>query len=100
MKRFLFILWTCCIPMLLHAQNLVITGKVLDEKGKPLPGAVIKIVGSTTGSATDNAGSFTLKVPDIKTRLTVSFVGYVTQSIAINGSKALLITMVPVKGDL
>ena len=45
----------------IYAQKNI-TGKVIDEKGEPLIGATILVVGSTTGVITDFDGNFTLQV--------------------------------------
>lgn len=57
------------------AQDLKITGKVLDEKGQTIPGASVIVKGKTTGAATDVNGAFSIKVAkgDV---LVVSYIGY------------------------
>ena len=55
----------------------MIKGVVTDEEGQPLPGASVKIVGTTFGAGTNTDGEFTLRVEDTKRRtLRVSFMGY------------------------
>lgn len=69
-------------PLLNMQQNgRVIKGTVVDEKGEPLPGASIKVDGTTTGTSTDLDGKFRLTLPSGKNKLTVSFVGYQPMSI-------------------
>ncbi|MDD4992140.1 MAG: TonB-dependent receptor [Paludibacter sp.] len=51
------------------------TGIVLDEKGLPVIGANIKILGSNIGVITDINGRFSIEVP-INTKLRVSYIGY------------------------
>jgi TonB-linked SusC/RagA family outer membrane protein len=71
-----------------------ITGKVVDEKGLPLPGASVRIKGAKTGTATDANGSFTLDVPE-NAVLTVSFLGYEDKEVTAAGTGPLLIALTP-----
>lgn len=52
-----------------------VKGKVTDKKGRPLPGATIRIDGTTIGTATDEQGLFALTLPEEKGTLVFSFVG-------------------------
>ena len=58
-----------------------ITGTVKDEKGEPLPGVTILVKGTTTGSATDANGNYSLVVPKLGVQLIFSFIGMETQEI-------------------
>jgi TonB-linked SusC/RagA family outer membrane protein len=65
--------------------TIKVTGKVTDETGQPLPGVTIKIKGENRATvATGSDGSFSISVPDKKTILVFSFVGYVTQEVPVN----------------
>lgn len=69
-----------------------ITGTVYDDFGEPVMGATILVVGAktTTGTTTDINGHFTLNVKP-GTKLSVSFIGFVTQTVAAkNGMKITL----------
>jgi TonB-linked SusC/RagA family outer membrane protein len=60
-----------------------IKGKVLDEKGQPLPGASVMIKSTKFGVVTDVKGEFELiNVPDNGT-LVVSFIGYKTKEVSV-----------------
>jgi len=64
-------------------QEKKIIGKVTDQAGVSIPGATVILKGTTTGTITDNNGSFTLRnVPD-KSTLVCSFVGMRSIEIAI-----------------
>jgi TonB family protein len=57
-------------------QQKSVTGKVLQQDGKPLVGANITITGTTTGTITDLKGNFKLNnIPDDES-LVISFVGF------------------------
>lgn len=59
-----------------QAAEYVLKGKVTDQKGVPLPGATIRIDGTSVGTATDVNGEFTLRLPKEKGVLVFTFVGY------------------------
>ncbi len=70
-----------------------IKGQVTDDKGNPLPGVSIVVKGTATGTNTDANGSFTITVPEGKTILVVSSVGFQTQEVNIAGKTSLAIVM-------
>jgi TonB-linked SusC/RagA family outer membrane protein len=53
-----------------------VKGRVLDEKGLPLPGASIKVKGGSQGTMTDMNGNFSLKGINAPVIFVVSFLGY------------------------
>ncbi len=54
-----------------------ISGRVTDPRGLALPGVIVRLKGSTTGTSTDAAGRYTLaKVPLQKVVLVFRLVGY------------------------
>jgi TonB-linked SusC/RagA family outer membrane protein len=58
------------------AQEIQISGKVVDEKGLGLPGVSVLIKGTTQGTATDASGKYTLRVPSTSTTLVFTYTGY------------------------
>ena len=70
-----------------------ITGKVTDENGEGLPGASVVVKGTTNGTNTDLEGNYKLTVPEDAV-ITLSYVGYQTQEIAIAGRSTIDIQMV------
>ncbi len=75
----------------LTAQR-TITGKVSDAAG-PIPGASVVIKGTTTGTATDGDGNYSLAVKGDGLTLTYSAVGYTTQEVALGSSNNIDITL-------
>ena len=66
------------------AQFAVLSGKVTDQEGQPLPGATIMITGTQSGVASDNNGHFKLsKVSFGSYELAVSMVGYQKKVITV-----------------
>lgn len=71
-----------------------VSGRVVDEKGNPIPGASVIVYGTQQGVATDVEGRYTLRVqPDGVLR--VSFVGYKTETVNINGKTRVNVTLNP-----
>lgn len=74
-------------PQLPQVKNIIITGKVLDENGEPLPGVSVSIKGTTLGIATDLEGKFSLPVTDTENTLVFSFVGMKTVELKLSKNK-------------
>ena len=55
-----------------------ISGKVTDSSGAGMPGVQVVVKGTATETITGNDGKYTLDVPDSKSFLVFSFVGYST----------------------
>ena len=66
------------LPTGVFAQGFNATGTVTDENGDPIPGASIRVKGTSQGIMTDVDGNFSIKC-DKGATLIVSFVGYVNQ---------------------
>jgi TonB-linked SusC/RagA family outer membrane protein len=79
----IFMVCFFCTASMAFAQNKTITGTVTSqEDGLTIPGASIKVRGTTVGTQTNANGKYTLNVPEGST-LVYSFIGYVSQSIAV-----------------
>lgn len=76
------------------AQEKTITGTVTAfEDGSPLPGVNIVIKGTTTGTATDMNGKYTLSAPEGVT-LVFSSIGYTNEEIVVGGQSSIDVKMV------
>ena len=85
----LFLLLATTLSSLAQTSRTV-TGSVVDEAGEPIIGATIMVAGTTTGTVTDIDGKFSLPVPE-KGKLTISYIGYTTQTITnLNNPKVIL----------
>ncbi|QEC79757.1 carboxypeptidase-like regulatory domain-containing protein [Mucilaginibacter ginsenosidivorax] len=60
------------------AETRVINGRIYDDQDVPMPGVIIKIPSSITGTTTDTAGKFRLIIPADTKQVQVSFIGYKT----------------------
>lgn len=88
----LAVLFACLMPLSLLAQNIQLTGTVTDNSGEPVIGVSVLEKGTTNGLITDIDGNFSINVPSNATIL-ISYVGYITQEIPVNGRKTLKVVL-------
>ena len=76
------------------AQNIQVKGTVVSgTDNEPLPGVNVVLKGNTgTGTITDIDGNFLLSVPSDAV-LTVSYIGFVTQDVPVNGQSLLKVVL-------
>lgn len=77
------------------ADDITVTGQVLDENNSPLPSVNIIIKGTTVGTTTDASGRFSITVPDEDAVLVFSFIGYLPQEVRVGSQTSLNIRMEP-----
>jgi TonB-linked SusC/RagA family outer membrane protein len=94
---FSFSIVLLCIQ--LQAQKRLITGKILDEKGNPIPLVSISVKGAHNGVATADDGSFQISVSGINPKLIISSIGYLGQDINPGSSDNLTIILKLNSGD-
>lgn len=80
----LILFFASMIPLEALAQNVQLTGLVTDAANEAIIGASVVEKGTTNGVITDFDGNFTLSVPS-KSTIVISYVGYATQEIPVNG---------------
>lgn len=66
-----------------------VVGVVTDGNGEPIIGATVQVKGGSHGVITDFDGRYTIVVPDANAILLVSYIGYVSQEVKLNGRKTL-----------
>lgn len=75
------------------AQNINVSGKVVDETGEPVVGASLVLVGNNTVyTMTDLSGAYSISVPS-NGQLKVSCMGYQEKTVSVNGQKTLNIVL-------
>lgn len=75
------------------SSKFVVRGTVTDVEGEPLVGAVIADKSNNKGTSTDAGGRFTIEL-DRKTILTISFLGFETQTITVSKAENLNISLI------
>ncbi len=73
--------------------QFLVSGTVIDAQGVPLPGASIIQKGTTNGTQTDFDGKFSLSLKNENALLVVSYIGFATKEISVNGQSNLSITL-------
>ncbi len=81
----------CATSITVNAQDITVTGVVSDDDGA-LPGATVSVVGTSSGTITDLDGNFKLSVPSDAV-LQISYLGYTTQEIPVNGRTSINVSM-------
>ena len=77
----------------IFAQSEIITGTITDKSGSPIPGVnIIEDADSFNGAVTDFDGNFIIKAKSNST-LIITYVGFITQEIKLNGNTTLDITL-------
>lgn len=72
-------------PKSVTGQKRTVSGVIVDAAGEPIIGGTVQEKGTTNGTITDFDGKFTLTVPE-GALLSISYVGYQTQEITVDGS--------------
>lgn len=91
--KFLFVALFALVSLTAMAQNKSISGIVVDQLGEPIIGASIIVEGTTNGTITDFDGNFTIQDVPENAQLKVSYIGYITQSLAVKGTSSFRITL-------
>ena len=89
LTMFLAVLFLCVGSALAQTK---VSGTVLSQDdGQPIIGAAVKVDGTSTGMLTDVNGRFSLTLPEGKNSITISYLGYLSQTLkAKNGMRVFL----------
>lgn len=95
MKNFLLTLSALLLTVSLALAQRTLTGSVTDAKSnEPLIGANVVITGTTVGTTVDTKGNFSLSVPASAISIQVSFIGYNTQAVPIEGRTNVAVALI------
>jgi TonB-dependent starch-binding outer membrane protein SusC len=79
-----------------QTDDRTITGTVLGENADGLPGVSVVVKGTNKGITTDAAGKYKLTISETgPITLVFSYVGYLTQNVAVGNRNTVDITLVP-----
>lgn len=70
-----------------------VTGTVIDEAGEAVLGATVREKGTQSGAATDINGNFTINVKSANATLSISYVGYQTETVNLAGRTNVKVTL-------
>ncbi|WP_143822287.1 SusC/RagA family TonB-linked outer membrane protein [Mucilaginibacter pedocola] len=79
---------------------VTVKGKVVDNAGIALPGVTVKIKGTNGGTVTGVDGRYSLTVPDENTVIVFSYLGFVTQEVAVGGRQTIDVALVEDRNNL
>lgn len=89
----MLLLMVLCVGLPVRAQNITVSGTVEDATGEPMIGATVLVDGSKEGVSTDFDGNFTLKNISPKATLKVSYIGYKTETIKVDGRTQISVVL-------
>lgn len=72
-------------PTYTRSRTNLVRGRVIDNRGEPLPGVNVLVEGTTIGAVTDVDGRYSITIPNNSSHLTYSFIGYSTETRPISG---------------
>jgi TonB-linked SusC/RagA family outer membrane protein len=90
LQTFLLFFWG-----IVCAQNVTITGKVTDERRESLPGATVKIKGTSIVASTGTDGTYHISVPGRSSVLIFTFVGYKSKEVPVGTQTQINVSMNP-----
>jgi TonB-linked SusC/RagA family outer membrane protein len=91
---FVCLLICLCVYGPLSAQDKqAVTGTVITAAGQPLSGATVSYQGSTTNTTTDKDGRFSLPAATGQSVVVVSYVGYITREVPVDGKTSIEIRL-------
>lgn len=74
-------------------QNFTITGTVVDDKGEPLIGVNVLEKGTNNGTISDLDGRFSLNLSSKDAVIVVSYIGYKTTEVVVNGRTDISVSL-------
>ena len=72
-----------------QAQQLTVSGVVKDATGKPIEGGSVGVKGQPAGTLTDEKGRYSLKVPDTKSIIVFSSIGFTDMLVTVGTRKTV-----------
>ena len=75
------------------AQNFNVKGKVKDEKGEGLPGAIVKIKSGAGSTSTDVNGLFSLNIPTTGATIVISYIGYLPEELQVKAGQVVNVAL-------
>ena len=91
-KSMLTVLCIFLMTFLAQAQNIAVSGRLVNDAGEAIPDASITVKGKSTGVKSNKDGFFEITVPPNAT-LVISSVGFASREIRVNGSSTVNVTL-------
>ena len=78
-----------------EVPDIIISGKVTNEKAEGIPGVNVILKGTTTGAVTDPDGNYEIEVPGEGAVLVFSSIGYIKEEIVVGDQRVINISLLP-----
>lgn len=93
---------TChSLPAAVHFAPITVSGIVTDKAtGDPVPGATVRVKGTSAGVTTNESGYYKIEAPGSESILIISITGYATQEIAVGTQTTINISLTTKASDL
>jgi TonB-linked SusC/RagA family outer membrane protein len=85
----------CLVSSIAFAQDRIVSGKITDENGQPLPGVNVMVKGTTIGSVSDSDGVYSINRVNDNSVLIFSFIGYLSKEIPVGARTVVDLEMEP-----
>ncbi len=96
MKKNLFQLVCILLVLQTHftfAQSKQVSGSIKDAGGSGLPGVSVTVKGTNQGSVADANGSYKINVPNEKSILVFSYIGFISQEITVGNKTRIDVSL-------
>lgn len=95
MKTYLLTFILICTFLTSSIAQSVVSGKIIDNTGLPIPGVSIMEKGSSTGTSSKQDGSFAIKVSSSNAVLVFKSIGFITKEVVAGSDNIINITLNP-----
>lgn len=95
MKKIAILIFLLMPSIFALSQEKTIKGVVTDETGMPAPGVSIIVKGTSTGTATNMKGEYSLKVSSSTAIIKFSYIGYTTAEVKYSGNTVMNVKLNP-----
>ncbi|GEP97399.1 TonB-dependent receptor [Chitinophaga cymbidii] len=66
--------------------SITVSGRVTNDAGEAIPGVTVRIAGTSSGTASDASGRYSIRVPGAGASLIFSFLGYNSRTLKVSGN--------------
>ncbi|UYQ92637.1 TonB-dependent receptor [Chitinophaga horti] len=70
-------------------DDVTIRGRITDDKGQPIPGAMVRIKGTQRGVVTNENGEYSIQAPNADAVLLISSLGFTAQEVVAGGRTSI-----------
>lgn len=92
LKSLVVLISALLISNFMYAQNILYSGKIVNQNNEPLPGVSVQVEGTTRGVTTDSEGNFNINASEGET-LTFTMLGYGLRTELLSSNRQLSIQL-------